>query len=201
MKGKLIIMVVLSAFAIGLSGCKTNNIEELGKLGGTEDTVVVATDDGALIVDTITITAKVTGKQAEKRKLTLKSDTGEVTIKVSPDMVNYDQVKVGDQVEVVLTEEVAIFIGSEEPPASTSTGAVVLAPKGSKPGGVIADTQQITVTVVAVDVEKRKVTFQLPDGSSKKIKVNETIDLSNVAIGENLTVILTELVAVSVTTP
>lgn len=201
MKITLMKMLALSVFLIGVTACKTNNVEKLASLGGEEEVVVVATDDGALIVDTITITAKVTAKQAEKRKLTLQSDSGEVTIKVSPDMANYDQVKVGDRVEVVLTEEVAIFIGSGAPPSSDAAAAVALAPQGAKPGGVMADTTQVTVKVVAVDSEKHRVTLKLPDGSTKKIKVDDKVDLSTVTIGENLTVVITDAVAVSVTTP
>jgi len=99
-----------------------------------------------------------------------------------------------------VTEEVAVYIGAEAPSADAS-GTVLLSPKGAKPGGVIVETQQVTVVVTAVDAKKRKVTFRLPDGSTKKVKVSDKLDLSTVTIGESLTVVIGEGLAVTVTTP
>lgn len=195
---KSIKTAVLSVCLLGVAGCQTNNFEKMAELGGTEEVDVLAMDGGVLIVDSLLIEATVTGKQPEKRKVTLKSETGEVTIKTHPDMPNYDQVKVGDQVTVLLSEEIALFIGMDAPPSSDEAAGMVFAPDGEKPGAVISDTQQIAVAIVAIDAEARKVTFKLPDGSTKKVKVDEQVDLSEVFIGENLTVLAREVIAVNI---
>ena len=186
---------------IGLSSCTTNEAADIEKLGGVEETVVVVTENGAMVVDTITITATVTAKNAKKRKLTLSSDSGKTTFKAAPEMVNYDQIEVGDKVEAVVTAEVAVYFGADTPPNWPVTGGVVLAPEGAKPGGVMVETSLVTVVVTAVDATKKKVTFKLPDGTSKTMKVGDKVDLSKVFIGETLTVFVGEGLAISVTAP
>ena len=99
-----------------------------------------------------------------------------------------------------MTEELAVFIGAEAPSGSTS-GTVMLSPDGEKPAGVIVETQQVTVVVTAVDANKHKVTFRLPDGSTKKVKVSDELDLSTVTIGESLTIVVSEGLAITVTAP
>jgi hypothetical protein len=61
---------------------------------GTEDVTVIETADGA------------------------------ITYKAGPDMANFSQLQVGDQVTAVLTGEVAVSIGSGEATLPTGGGAV-----------------------------------------------------------------------------
>ena len=162
---------------------------------------MVATENSVMVVDTITITATVTAKNAKKRQLTLSSDSGKTTFKAAPEIVNYDQIEVGDKVEAVVTAEVAVYFGADTPPNWPVTGGVVLAPEGAKPGGVVVESRQVTGVVTAVDAAQQKVTFRLPDGTSKTMNVGDKVDLSKVSIGKPLTVFEGEGVAISVTTP
>ena len=51
-------------------------------------------------------------------------DGRRTTYKAGPDMLNFNQLQVGDQVTAVLTEEVAVSIGSGEATLPTGAGAV-----------------------------------------------------------------------------
>ncbi len=167
-----------------------------------EKTTVAATDDGAIVVDTVTIDATVTAIDLNKRKLTLTSaDGGKTTYKAPPEMVNFDQLQIGDSVSAVVTEAVAVYLGASAPPDAVAAGGVMLAPVGSKPGGFVTEVEQVTLVVVAVDMEKRKVTFELPDGSTKKVKVKKDVNLSGVVAGETVTVVMGAGLAIEVTTP
>ena len=66
----------------------------------------------------------------------------------------------------------------------------MLAPVGTKPGGIVTEAEQVTVVITAVDVEKRKVTYELPDGTTKTVKVGKDVDLSQVVVGENVTAVI-----------
>lgn len=169
---------------------------------GTENITVIETADGAIIVDTFTTTATVTGIDRAKRKVTLVTPGGtKSTYQAPPEMVNFDQLRIGDQVRATLTEEVAVFIGSGAPPSAMAATGVALAPVGAKPGGVLVDTSQVTAKVTAVDAKSRKVTFQLPDGSSKQVKAGKKVDLSAVRPGDNVTVQVSEGLALTVERP
>jgi NAD-dependent dihydropyrimidine dehydrogenase PreA subunit len=111
---------------------------------------------------------------------------------------HFGQIQIGDQVKVTLTEEAAVFIGRGAPPSAMVGTGVALAPVGAKPGGVLVDTMQLTVKVTAVDAKARKVTFELPDGTSKKVKVGKKVDLAAVKPGDNVTVLVSEGLAITV---
>ena len=168
----------------------------------TADVTVIETPDGAIVVETFTTTAKVVAIDAAKRKITLVSPSGNKrTYTAGPEVANFGQIQVGDQVRAVVTEEAAVFIGSGAPPSAMVGAGVALAPVGAKPGGMMVETAQVTAKVTAVDVAKRKITFELPDGTSKKVKVGKKIDLSAVQPGDNVTVQVSEGVALGVEKP
>src|SRR5687767_11484032 len=61
---------------------------------------------GGVIVNTVNVTATVTDINQSKRKVTLLGPDGKkFTVKVGPEAINLDQVRVGDQVKATVTEE------------------------------------------------------------------------------------------------
>jgi len=104
-------------------------------------------------------------------------------------------------VDITITEELAVFLGAGAPPSAAGATTVALAPVGAKPGGVMADTVQVTAKVTAIDAKKRKVTLALPDGTSKTVKARKQINLAGVKIGDNVTVQHTESLAITVEKP
>ena len=185
---------LLPAVMLAFTSCSTTE--------GTEKDMAIETPDGAIIVDTFTMSAKVTAIDADKRKVTLQFPDGKkTTYKCGPEVVNFPQIRVGDQVKAKVSEEAAIYIGSGAPPSDVSGAAVALAPVGAKPGGVVVDTTQVTAKVTAVDAKHHEVTLQFADGISKKVKVGSKINLAGVPIGTDVTVQVSEGLAISVQRP
>jgi len=192
---KLITLALLPAALLTFSACSTT-------MEGVEKTTVIETADGVIIVDTFTTTATVTGIDSAKRKVTLVSPGGSMsTYKAGPEVVNFAQIRIGDQVKATVTEEAAVFIGSGAQPSATGGVVVAFAPVGAKPGRVVVETAQITVKVTDVDATKHKVTFQLPDGTTKKVKVGSKVDLSTLHPGDNVTMQVSEGFAITVEKP
>jgi hypothetical protein len=133
----------------------------------TQTTTVIQTRDGAMIVDSVTLIASVTAIDAATRQLTLTSSNGfQKTITAGKSVINFDQIKVGDQVNVRATEEFAVFLRPAGTQRSAGEGAVVaLAPRGSMPGGLAVSTQEVTAKITAVDVVNPgdKVTVQVAE--------------------------------------
>ena len=161
----------------------------------------ISPDKGIDDVEVVTVTAVVDKIDLEKRKVTLTLDDGKTkTYKVDKSAVNLDQVQVGDHVKMACTEELIVTVNKAgETPAAASLGAVNLAPKGSKPGGIIVETTAISGKILAIDQEKRKVTFEDPDGKKKSVRVRKGVDISGLAVGESVDAVLTESVAIDVT--
>jgi hypothetical protein len=190
----VIIKIIALAFlpaAIIFTSCSTTRVPV--------EIMAIETPDGAIIVETTTMTATVTAINSAKRKLTLVSPNGsKSTYKAGPEVVNFGQLQVGDQIKTTVTEEVVVFVGSGAPPSAMNETTVVIAPAGANQGSVRVDTAQITVKVINVNAEKHKVTFELPDGTTKTVKVGKTVDLSTVRPDDNVTVQVSEGFAITV---
>ncbi len=158
---------------------------------------------GGVMVNTYKMTANVTAIDAAKRKVTLLTADGKkTTVKCGPDVINFDQINVGDQLKVTVTEELVAYLAeSGAPPSDGAATAVALAPKGARPGGVMADTVQITAKVSAIDLKKHKATLRFPDGSTKTVAVRPDVDLTQRKVGEEVVIRITEMLALSVEKP
>jgi hypothetical protein len=187
-------ITLCSAAMLAFTSCSTT--------GGDEQVTAVETPDGAIIVDTVTKTATVTAVDAATRKVTLVTTSGsKTTYKCGPEVVNFAQIQVGDQVKATVTEEAAIFIGGGAPPSDMAAVGVKLAPIGYKPGGAIVDTARATAKVTAIDAKAHKVTLQFADGSSKKVRVGSKVNLAAVSVGTDVTVQVSEGFAITVQKP
>ena len=188
---KLAALVLVPAAMLTITSCSPSR--------GTVQSTAIETKDGAIIVDTFTTTATVTGVDAPKRELTLWTPNGHKgTYKAGPEVVNFNQIQIGDEVKAVLTEAVAVSIGKGAAPIGTSGRSVALAPVGAKPGGVMVETTQITAKVTAVDTRKHKITFQLPNGATETLKAGRKVDLSEVQPGDDVTIQMGEGLMVTV---
>ena len=158
---------------------------------------------GGKLVETTKIRATVTGIDAAKRKLTLVTpDSKKVIVKAGPEVVNFDQIKIGDQLKATLTEETVVRMAKPgEKLEDEYTYEVEVAPEGAKPGLMMADTVQATATVTKIDMKKRKATLQFSDGSTKKVSVRKDVDLSKRKVGEKVVIRTTEVFAILLEKP
>lgn len=158
---------------------------------------------GGVFVNTVEVSARVTAIDSASRKVTLLGPDGkEFPVTVGPEAVNFDQMKVGDLVKATVTEELVIYLDQEgASPPDGAAGMVALAPKGARPGGVVAKTTQVTATVVDIDPAERTATLQFEDGSQKTFPVRDDIDLSRRKMGEKVVFLVTGMVAISVEKP
>lgn len=172
---------------------------------GESETTVKATkgEPGGAVTETTTITATVTGIDTAKRRVTMVTRKNErFTIKAGPEVVNFDQIRIGDQLNAVLIEEIVIRMAKPgEKIHDEAYGTMGVAEVGAKPGIKMTDTIQYTGTVTAIDTKKRKATLSFEDGSSKKFTVRPDVDLGKHKVGERVVFRSTESYAVSLKKP
>ena len=158
---------------------------------------------GGVMVNTYKETATVTAIDRATREVTLVTKDGTKSIvKAGPEVANFAQIEVGDRVKATVTDQVVIFVRKPgEPSGDGASGVVALAPLGEKPGGLLADTVEITARVKSVDLKRHTATLQLPDGTSKTFDVRPDVDLTKETVGTDVVICTTEAVAVSVEKP
>jgi len=165
---------------------------------------VAADMPGGEVSDLVVVTATVEKIDMSTREVTLKGTDGKLeTITVGPEARNLGQVKVGDVVTMKYYQSLAIFVappGGE--PSVSETTDVERAALGKKPAGQVTKVTQATVTVEAVDLEKRTVTVKGPKGNVTTLKVGDQVKrLNEVKVGDQIVARYTEAVAISVEKP
>jgi len=189
-------LAILPLVSAALAACGGNKVE------GTESATVAAVPGGgAIVVETFTSSATVSALNPKDRKVTLQfADGKKTTFKASPDMVNYNQLQVGDQVNAVVTEQAVIWLSKNGgPPSSAVDAGAILAPVGAKPGGIAVATVAVTATVTAIDAAKGKVTLQFDTGKPQTFKLGKGANLSGINVGDQVNAIVSEGVAMTVT--
>ncbi len=158
---------------------------------------------GGVRVSTLKETATVTAIDPATRKVTLVTKDGVKTIvKAGPEVANFAQIEVGDRVKATVREETVIFVRKPgEPSGDGAAGVVALAPLGEKPGGVMADTEEVTGRVTAVSLWRHRATLLFPDGTSRTFAVRPDVKLTKESVGVDVTIRITQAVAVSVEKP
>lgn len=158
---------------------------------------------GRVSVDVIKLTGTVKAVDLDKKTVTVEGSSGRVETIDAKEARNLDQVKVGDKVTVTYTQALAVFVRkSDEPPSASEKQTVQLAPKGQKPGGVVARTVELTGTIQSVDAQKRMVDVTVPAGDVRTFKVDPRVkNLSQVKKGDQVVLRYTESVALSVVKP
>lgn len=188
-------LAVVSALLLASTACSKG-------MSGTTSESVVAGPGGAIVTETFSTTATIVAIDQAKMKLTLQTPDGKkTTFKASPSMTNFPQLRVGDQVNAVVTEQVAIALWKgSNPPADAAAAMVGITPTGSQnPAGFAVATEMITARVTAIDAAKRKVTVAFQDGTTKTYKAQKGVDLTQVQVGDNITLQVTEGAAITVT--
>jgi len=194
----LTVLSLLPAALLSFSSCSTEP-----KHQGAGFEVIQPGQAGGVRVQTYKETATVTGIDNVTRRVTLVTKDGtKSTVKCGPEVANFAQLEVGDQVKAVVTEQFVVFVRRPgEPSGDGAAGVVALAPIGAKPGGVIANTEEITAKVKAIDLKHRKATLLFPDGTSHTFAVRPDVDMTKHAVGDEVVMRATEAVAISVEKP
>jgi hypothetical protein len=124
------------------------------------------------------------------------------TLTAGPEVANFAQIEVGDKVMATVMEQLVVFVGKPgESPDVGAAAAAVVAPLGARPGGLVADTVEVTAKVKSIDVKHQKATLLFPDGTSKTFKVRKDVDLTKQTVGSDVVIRVTEAVAISLEKP
>ncbi|HOB74812.1 MAG TPA: DUF1254 domain-containing protein [Phycisphaerae bacterium] len=184
----------VGALALGLlvwAACKKEDKAEQAEAGGQGG------EPAGIAVAAVSTSATVEAIDRDHRTVTLKAPDGTTkTYKLSKDLVNLDQIQVGDRINARLLESVAVFVRkSEAPPSAGEAAVVALAPKGARPGVVMADTAEITARIETIDPTDRTLTLEGVAGKPRTFKVGPDVDLGALKKGDDVTVRFTEALA------
>jgi Cu/Ag efflux protein CusF len=145
--------------------------------------------EAGVVGEVVTLTTKIEAVDQQNRTVEVVGPLGrQITFKVSDQVKNFGQVKVGDKVVLKYSESVALELkkgGSGMLTTQTTTGPMTAA-AGAKPG--VSEVNRITMDANVKKVEKSKhlVLLQGADGKYVEVKVRDPAMMKNVKVGDQV---------------
>lgn len=186
MKYSLCVRVVGLALAMGAVGC------------ANEPPAPIAREEK------IELTASVEALDRESRMVSLRSAEGRTaTVYAGPEVRNFDQISVGDQVAVTFYAAIGAEVTKPEQATAgvQQEGAMLRAAEGARPAGAVAEMLTTTVKIDSVDTSMNTVTFRRPDGLVRVLAIEDPkarAFIRELKRGDMVTVTYMEAIAVSV---
>ena len=169
-------------------------------LAQTAGTVVGTAPGAAMAANTVDIAATITAIDPKTRAVTLKGPQGrELSVTAGPEVKNFAQMKVGDQVNVKYVEALTLELkkgGGAKVERVEKDGAVAAKP-GERPAGAVGRQIRVVADVVAVDAQKQVVTLKGPQ-RTVELKVRDPQQLAMIAKGDQVEAVFTEAMAIAV---
>lgn len=149
---------------------------------------------------TVKITATVSAINAASRTLTLKGPQDrEIRLNVGPEVKNFEQLKVGDQVNAEYYEALTLELkkGSTVIVSRTDQTGMGKAKPGARPAVVAGRRVTVTAEVIDVDAKTQTVTLRGPR-RTVELKIPDPAQFKRVAKGDHVEATYTQALAVTV---
>ncbi|MEI6001441.1 hypothetical protein H3V53_31075 [Paraburkholderia bengalensis] len=155
--------------------------------------------DKTTVTGTATIVATVVAIDPATRSVKLKDKSGRIQdLKAGEQVRNFDQLKIGDVVTTQYHEARSLSLTKTAGVRSSQERQILQpAASGARPGGAISREVTVVGDVVAIDAQGNHITIRGPQG-----KMDVLVDpeqLRNIHKGDQVQVVRTEGVAISVT--
>jgi hypothetical protein len=150
------------------------------------------------------VEATVVGIQKEKRLVSLRGPEGRMlTVEAGPEVRNFDQIQVGDQVIASYYEAVGFALVKPGASDGASDAGLIAgrAKAGDRPAAAVGRFAKTTVTIESVDQKTYTVTFKGTDGLTRAVPVatpEGRAFASKLRPGDQVEITYEEAVAISV---
>jgi len=155
----------------------------------------------AAVAQAVEVRAVVVGIDKVGRTVDLKGPKGRVvTLAVSEEAKNFDQVQLGDHVVVRYLRALTLELkktGSAIMERSDKADAAVAKP-GERPGAAAARQVQVMANVIAVNAKTKTVTLKGPKGNTLDLVLEDPKQVANIKKGDQVEAVYTEAIAISV---
>jgi Cu/Ag efflux protein CusF len=152
------------------------------------------------MAQSVNLTATITAIDKATREVTLKGPQGnEVTLTAGEQVKNFDQLKVGDNVNVQYVEALTLELkkGGGLVVARTEQAGAVGAKPGQQPAGAVGRRVTVVANVVDVNAAKQTITLKGPQ-RTVELRIPDSEQFKRIAKGDQVEATYTQAVALDV---
>ena len=148
---------------------------------------------------TVKATATIVAIDSTSRTVVLRTANGEEdSFSLGPDVKRFNELKVGDKINVSFVESLVVMVQRPGTSAKPSTAAAAVTPgSGKTPSATISGQLTTTVTVKAIDPAVPSVTVTTADGRTVTRKIENKKNLEGIKVGDKLDLTYTQSVLMS----
>lgn len=162
----------------------------------TIDIVMTEGAAGRTITKTQTIGAEILTIDHTARTATLLMPSGrEISIVVGPETTHFNQIRKGDHVKALVTEQSSIYLVDENTKVDTGAGHAAEEKSADR---IVAGTVRTFATVLAVNLEEYSVSLKFDGGRTESMYVRPDVELSTEQVGTKVVFETTRIIALSV---
>jgi Cu/Ag efflux protein CusF len=190
-----------SAIALLVAALGVASLPAQAQKAATSSTTVASSAGKAKFTETTKAQAVISALDGPSRVITLKAANGTFYDMIAgADVKNFDQLKVGDKVNVEYVRALSLELkkaGTATATPGTATGTATAAP-GARPAVAVKDEVTVITDVIAVDPKAQLVTLRGPKGNTVALQVKDPQQLKLVKVGDKVEAVYTEALAVRV---
>jgi Cu/Ag efflux protein CusF len=152
------------------------------------------------VAQTVKVNATITKIDPVTREVTLRGPQGrEVPVTLGPEVKNFSQLKVGDNVTAEYVEALTLELkkGGKAVVGRTEDSGAARAKAGEKPGALAARQVTVIADVTAVDPATQTVTLKGPK-QTVDLKVADPEQFKLIKVGDQVEAVYTEALAIGV---
>lgn len=184
--------IMLSAFIATTSA--------VAQTAPNEQNAVMSSAGNAVATQIIKASVLVVGIDKTTRTLTLKDSQGkEFSVVASPEVRNFDQIKLNDAVHVEFVRALSLALTKADASKDISESYEAnRAPIGASPAGAMLHRMSAVAQVVAIDQDKSTITLKGPRGQTIELQIENRDHFKVVQVGSRVQVEYAEAMAVLV---
>jgi len=170
-------------------------------LGQVSNTATTSSPGKVGVAQTVAVSATITAIDKATRGITLKGPKGDVvTVTAGPEVKNFEQLKVGDVVNISYLEALALELkkGGGLKVAKTETAGAAGVKPGEQPAGVVGRQVTVVGDVIKLDAATQTITVKGPQ-RTVELKARDPEQFKLIAVGDQIQATYTEALAVAVT--
>lgn len=167
--------------------------------GGTGSVVVSSVPGKAMISETVELIASIAAIDKGTRTVTLQGPKGTADVVCGPEVRNFDQLKVGDNVVTRYQRALSMELKKTRRPLDqVQVESTARAEPGEKPGAATSRTMTVLADVVGVDPERSIISLKGPHGQVVDLTVRNPEHFKVVHVGDQVEAVYMEAVALTV---
>ena len=187
---------------VGLLALSCAALPALAQMAPQESSATMSQPGQAAKMTTVRASALITALDKKTRTLTLKNSSGQsFDIVAGPEVRNFDQIVVGDTVNVEYVKALSFELkkaGTADATEPSVAAATARAEPGQKPAGAAAGSVTVIAEVVDVNSEQKTITLKGPKGNFVELDVKNPDQFKVVKKGDKVMVTYSEAVAIVV---